>query len=135
MPGVENARAAAADATAAGRTAGAAIATARLMHGSCQAVRVANTPEERTVRRRLVVRGRVQGVWFRESARRRAEELGVAGWVRNTPEGTVEAELEGDAEGVAALVSWFSDGPSQARVDRIEVEERAPMGERGFDVR
>jgi acylphosphatase len=125
----------AAAATAAGWKAGAAIATARLMHGSCHAVRVANAPGERTVRRRLVVQGRVQGVWFRESARRRAEELGVAGWVRNTPEGTVEAELEGDAEDVAVLVSWFERGPSQARVDRIEIEERAPVGERGFAVR
>lgn len=134
MPGVEDARTPAADTRAAGWTAGAAIATARLMRGSCQAVRVANTPE-RTVRRRLVVQGRVQGVWFRESARRRAEELGVAGWVRNTPEGTVEAELEGEAEDVAVLVSWFERGPSRARVDGIEVEERAPVGERGFDVR
>ena len=90
---------------------------------------------QRIVRRRVVVHGRVQGVWFRESARRRAEELGVAGWVRNTSEGTVEAELEGEAENVAVLVAWFGHGPSPARVDRVEVEERAPVGGRGFDVR
>ena len=86
------------------------------------------------VRRRVVVRGRVQGVWFRESARRRAEELGIAGWVRNNPDGTVEAELEGPPVEVAVLVSWLELGPPQALVDAIEVAERAPRGERGFRV-
>ena len=87
------------------------------------------------VRRRVVVWGRVQGVWFRESARRRAEELGVSGWVRNRRDGAVEAELEGPAEAVAVLVSWLGHGPPQARVDAIEVEGRAPVGAQGFDVR
>ncbi len=87
------------------------------------------------VRRRLVVRGRVQGVWFRESARRRAAELGVAGWVRNTPEGSVAAELEGAAEDVALLVSWFEHGPPGARVDAVAVDAVAPLGEQGFRVR
>ena len=87
------------------------------------------------VRRRVVVRGRVQGVWFRESARRRAEELGVAGWVRNRWDGTVEAEVEGPADSVAVLVSWLGHGPPQARVDAVEVEGRAPVGDREFDVR
>ena len=86
------------------------------------------------VRRRIVVRGRVQGVWFRESARRRALELGLAGWVRNNPDGTVEAEVEGSAVDVSVLVSWLELGPPQARVDAIEVAERAPHGERGFRV-
>ncbi len=86
------------------------------------------------VRRRVVVRGRVQGVWFRESARRRAEELGVSGWVRNTTDGTVEAELEGAADDVAVLVSWLGLGPPQARVDSVDVEEQAPGGEPGFRV-
>jgi acylphosphatase len=87
------------------------------------------------VRRRVVVRGRVQGVWFRESARRRAEELGLAGWVRNNPDGTVEAEAEGPPEDVEVFVSWLGHGPPQARVDAIDVEERPPLGERGFGVR
>jgi acylphosphatase len=87
------------------------------------------------VRRRVVVHGRVQGVWFRESARRRAEELGVAGWVRNTPAGAVEAELEGPPEEVELLVSWFGHGPPDARVDRVGVEELSPTGERGFSTR
>jgi len=86
------------------------------------------------VRRKVVVGGRVQGVWFRESARRRAEELGVSGWVRNTAEGTVEAELEGAADDVAVLVSWLGLGPPQARVDSVDVEELAPLGEQGFRV-
>ncbi len=86
------------------------------------------------VRRRIVVHGRVTGVWFRESARRRAEELGVSGWVRNRPDGAVEAELEGDPEDVEVMVAWFRHGPSQARVDAVGVEERAPVGERGFSV-
>lgn len=73
-------------------------------------------------------------MWFRESARRRAEALGVAGWVRNTPEGTVEAELEGSRNDVEALVSWFRQGPAGARVDALELEERDPSGVSGFRV-
>ena len=87
------------------------------------------------IRRHVVVHGRVQGVWFRESARRRAEELGVAGWVRNRPDGAVEAELEGAAEDVEVLVGWFGHGPAGARVERVEVEELMPTGERGFATR
>ena len=87
------------------------------------------------IRRYVVVHGRVQGVWFRESARRRAEELGVAGWVRNRPDGAVEAELEGAVEDVEILVGWFGHGPAAARVERVEVEELTPTGERGFALR
>lgn len=86
------------------------------------------------VRRRIVVRGRVQGVWFREGARRRAGELGVSGWVRNNADGTVETEVEGPAEDVAVFVSWLGLGPPQARVEAIDVTVRAPRGERGFRV-
>ncbi len=86
------------------------------------------------VRRRVVAHGRVQGVWFRETARRRAESLGVRGWVRNNPDGTVEAELEGDAEDVAVLVAWFEHGPPDARVERLVVEELRPTGAAGFQV-
>ena len=86
-------------------------------------------------RRHVVVRGRVQGVWFRESARRRATELGVGGWVRNRGDGAVEAEFEGDAEVVGVLVDWFGHGPSAAQVESVEVEEREPTGETAFRVR
>jgi acylphosphatase len=85
-------------------------------------------------RRRVVAHGRVQGVWFRESARQRAEQLGVAGWVRNREDGAVEAELEGAAEDVDVLVAWFGHGPPGAHVERIDVDERAPTGEIGFGV-
>ncbi len=87
------------------------------------------------VRRRVLVEGHVQGVWFRESARRQAHALGVAGWVRNREDGTVEAELEGPAADVDALVAWFGRGPSGARVDRTEVGAVEPLGERAFVVR
>jgi acylphosphatase len=87
------------------------------------------------VRRRVVVSGRVQGVWFRESARRRAEQLGVAGWVRNRHDGAVEAEIEGSAEDVDVLTAWFRLGPPNAVVDHVEVDELPSTGARGFDVR
>ena len=83
---------------------------------------------------RVVARGRVQGVWFRESARRRAEELGVAGWVRNRADGAVEAELEGPTNDVEVLVAWFRHGPSAARVAQVELDELAPVGVAGFVV-
>jgi acylphosphatase len=81
-----------------------------------------------------VARGRVQGVWFRDGARVRAEELGVSGWVRNRPDGAVEAELEGAAERVELLVGWFARGPAGARVDGLEVDELAVRDEVGFAV-
>ena len=86
------------------------------------------------VRRRVVARGRVQGVWFRESARRRATELGVGGWVRNLPDGAVEAEVEGEAEAVDVLVAWFRHGPAGAQVESVHVEDQAPGGESDFRV-
>jgi acylphosphatase len=67
----------------------------------------------------LQILGRVQGVWFRESMRREAERLGVAGWVRNRPDGSVEAVVQGTAAAVDALVEWARTGPPQARVERI----------------
>ena len=85
--------------------------------------------------RRATVRGRVQGVWFRESARRRADQLGVGGWVRNRADGAVEAELEGARDDVEVLTDWFRRGPSGAQVERLEVEDAAPTGEAGFTVR
>ena len=67
----------------------------------------------------LQIQGRVQGVWFRESMRREAERLGVVGWVRNRPDGSVEAVAQGAPEAVDALVEWARIGPPQARVERI----------------
>ncbi|MCL4291681.1 MAG: acylphosphatase [Acidimicrobiia bacterium] len=86
------------------------------------------------VRRRVVVTGRVQGVWFRESCRREAVAVGVAGWVRNASDGTVEAVLEGPPAAVERVVRWCRSGPSGARVDAVDVSVESPVGERGFRV-
>ena len=81
---------------------------------------------------RVVVSGRVQGVGFRWATLERARSRGVAGWVRNSPEGNVEAVFEGPTEAVDALVAWVRRGPSGARVDDVTVEVEAPVGESGF---
>jgi acylphosphatase len=83
----------------------------------------------------VVVRGRVQAVGFRVSAEQRARSLGIAGWVRNTGDGSVEAELEGASERLELLLDWFGRGPHGARVDDVSVEWREPLGEVGFTVR
>jgi len=81
------------------------------------------------------VRGRVQGVFFRAEARARAESLGVAGWIRNAEDGSVEAVLEGDHEQVESLLAWCRRGPAGARVDEVEAVREEPAGETGFQVR
>ena len=86
------------------------------------------------VRRLVVVHGRVQGVFFRDSVRRLAVEHGVAGWVRNTWDGTVEAAFEGAPETVARLVDYCREGPPGARVERVEVHDEPPEGTSGFRV-
>ena len=80
------------------------------------------------------MRGFVQGVGFRYSARLEAERLGVAGWVRNRDDGAVEAEIEGDEASVTELVDWFATGPRGAIVARTDVSELEPVGERGFRI-
>jgi acylphosphatase len=87
------------------------------------------------VRAHVRVRGRVQGVFFRAETRERARSLGIDGWVRNAPDGTVEAVLEGDRERVESLVRWLGRGPSLAEVDEVDVTWDEPRGESGFDVR
>ena len=87
------------------------------------------------MRRRVVVHGHVQGVFFRETTRRLAQEHGVAGWVRNTWEGTVEAVFEGPPEAVGRLVDFVHRGPRGAAVERVEVFEEDDEGLRGFVVR
>jgi acylphosphatase len=74
------------------------------------------------ITRRLRILGRVQGVFFRESMRERAEQLKVTGWVRNCPDGTVEAIAQGDAFMVGRLIEWAQRGPGAAKVDNVEVE-------------
>jgi acylphosphatase len=87
------------------------------------------------VRRRLVIRGRVQGVFFRDTLRRLAERHGVAGWARNTPQGTVEAVLEGAEPDVEAVVDFARQGPEGASVTGVAVEDEEPEGVRGFEIR
>ena len=87
-----------------------------------------------TVRRRVVVHGRVQGVFFRDTTRRQAKSLGVSGWVRNRPDGTVEAVFEGEDEAVSRMVEWARRGPRGADVERVDDTDEPPEGLRGFDV-
>ena len=86
------------------------------------------------IRRRVVVGGRVQGVFFRDSVRRLAERNRVAGWVRNNRDGTVEAAFEGAEEDVERLVDYCRSGPDGARVDSLDVSEETPEGATGFSV-
>jgi acylphosphatase len=86
------------------------------------------------IRRRVVVHGRVQGVFFRDSTRRLAEAHGVAGWARNRDDGTVEAVFEGPEPAVAALLRFAAVGPPDAEVDRIVAVEEDPEGLRGFTI-
>ncbi|HEY7137941.1 MAG TPA: acylphosphatase [Acidimicrobiia bacterium] len=85
-------------------------------------------------RRHVVIRGRVQGVFFRDSLRSRARELGVNGWARNAGDGSVEAVFEGSEGALDALVAWSRQGPPRARVDEVEVSEEQVKGEQGFSV-
>jgi acylphosphatase len=87
------------------------------------------------VRRHVVITGHVQGVWFRDSCQQRARRSGVAGWVRNRPDGSVEAIFEGDDDAVEALVDWCREGPERARVDHVEVGDQPVEGAAGFWVR
>jgi len=87
------------------------------------------------IRRRVVVHGLVQGVFFRETVRRGAETRGASGWVRNNRDGTVEAVFEGDEAVVEALVALCRDGPRGAGVERVDVAEEPPEGIVGFAVR
>jgi acylphosphatase len=90
------------------------------------------------LRARAIVSGRVQGVWFRESTRQRAEALGLSGWVRNLPDGRVEALLEGEAGAVREGLAFLRRGPPRARVDDLRVEEETPgpaPGPARFEVR
>jgi len=81
------------------------------------------------IRVRLIIEGRVQGVWFRDSTRREADRLGVCGWVRNRPDGTVEVLAEGQEERVGKLVAWCYHGPQGAVVTRVQETEESWEGE------
>lgn len=85
--------------------------------------------------RHFSVYGTVQGVGFRWSAHRTAERLGLAGWVRNRPDGSVEGWAEGDASRLEALEAWLHDGPPAARVREVIIEDVVPVGLDGFEIR
>lgn len=92
-------------------------------------------PPGGVVRRRVLVQGRVQGVWFRQTCRDRARAVGVRGWVRNLADGRVEAVFEGAPDAVDAMVAWCATGPPRAVVTGVEVQEEPVTGEVGFRVR
>ena len=85
-------------------------------------------------RARVRVAGVVQGVYFRAEARDRARSLGIAGWVRNAADGSVEATFEGEDERVDGMIAWCRRGPRGARVDEVAVDWEQPRGEGGFRV-
>lgn len=84
--------------------------------------------------RRVVVHGRVQGVFFRDTCQREASRAGVTGWVRNDADGSVQAHFEGSAEAVQHMVEWVHSGPRHASVSRVEVTEARPTGASSFEV-
>jgi acylphosphatase len=83
---------------------------------------------------RVRVRGRVQGVGFRQSAAARARSLGVGGWVLNAPDGSVEAAFEGPRDRVESMVDWCTRGPSGAHVAAIDTSEETPCGDSDFRI-
>ena len=88
-----------------------------------------------TERAHVRISGQVQGVFFRDSTRQKAEELGLAGWVKNTPDGQVEALFEGPSEGVREMVSWCEEGPQHASVENVDTDLEGASGDlEGFEV-
>jgi acylphosphatase len=89
---------------------------------------------ERVVAVRVLVSGRVQGVWYRQSCAQAARAAGVSGWVRNRADGRVEAWFEGGRSAVEAMLDWSRVGPPRARVEAVAIEDEAPTGASGFAV-
>jgi acylphosphatase len=87
------------------------------------------------VAKRVVVHGSVQGVFFRDTTRRKAESRGVRGWVRNCSDGSVEALFEGDPEAVEAMVAFAGEGPRGAAVEAVDVSDAQPEGHGRFEIR
>ena len=90
--------------------------------------------EQTRIRRRVVVWGQVQGVFFRSSTQQTAASWSIDGWIRNLPDGSVEAVFEGGLDAVQALVAFCHSGSRWAKVDRVEVIEEAPEGISGFRI-
>jgi acylphosphatase len=98
---------------------------------ACQNPCMSNEP----IRRRAVVHGNVQGVFFRDSTREQAERQRLGGWARNRPDGAVEVVVEGPPDAVEGLLAFLRDGPRRASVDRVDVTEEEPEGLSAFEVR
>ena len=81
------------------------------------------------------VTGRVQGVWYRASTQQKAQELGVVGWVKNEPDGSVSLAAEGNSKAVQALLEWCKQGPPHAAVSQVAISEGKPEGFPGFEIR
>jgi acylphosphatase len=88
-----------------------------------------------TVRKHLYVSGEVQGVFYRDTCKRKAAEAGVAGWASNLADGRVEVVLEGEADAVERVLRWCREGTNYARVGSVEVTDESPVGESGFSIR
>jgi acylphosphatase len=88
-----------------------------------------------SVRKRVVVHGDVQGVFYRDTTRKEASSRGIAGWVTNRSDGTVEAVFEGEPEAVNGMVAFAREGSRGAEVERLDMEDEEPEGLSGFDVR
>lgn len=82
-----------------------------------------------TARVHLVITGRVQGVWFRANTQKKAKTLDLKGWVKNLPDGRVEAVFEGEKEQIDRIIEWCKKGPSFARVDDVQIQWETPMGD------
>lgn len=89
---------------------------------------------ENKVAKTAVVQGRVQGVWYRASTQQRATELGLVGWVRNLPDGSVALHAEGTSEAVDSLLEWCQIGPPHAQVTRVDSDDVAPLGGTTFEI-
>lgn len=83
----------------------------------------------------ILITGKVQGVWYRASAHRKANELRLAGFVRNMPDGSVYAEAEGPVENLRAFVEWCWEGPELAKVENVDVQEDMPQGFERFEIK
>lgn len=91
--------------------------------------------QAKEIAQRVSVRGRVQGVFFRDSVQQRASEAGLRGWIRNCDDGSVEAVVQGPAAAVAELIEYCRHGPPRARVEKVEVGDAAVEPRAGFHVR
>jgi len=88
-----------------------------------------------TLNKRIQIKGKVQGVFFRKSTEEQARQLGITGWVQNERDGSVLTEIEGTATAIAQMEQWLHQGPERARVDEVIIVEGEVKGYRDFEVR